>query len=191
MNKLFSLLLIIGISGAAKAQDAKAKEFYDKGIKSFVARKSDDATENLLRAIEKDSTYADAYFKLGQMSEGALNEASAMKYYDKAIRFKPNDPNYRQAYAYTGTRALRSGNYEKAKPLLEFALKSSPPNSMILKQLTKQLESCNFAIEAQKKKLSFDANDMGEVINFKKNQYFPVLTADNETLIFTALAEEG
>lgn len=191
MNKLFSLLLLICISGAAMAQDTKAKEFYDKGVKSFVARKSDDATENLLKAIEKDSTYADAYFKLGQMNETARNEANAIKYYTKAIRFKPDEPTYRQAYTYIGTRALRNGDYEKAKSLLDFALKNSPPNSMIVKQLTKQLESCSFAIEAQKKKLNFDASDMGEVINFKTNQYFPVLTADNETLIFTARSEEG
>jgi outer membrane protein OmpA-like peptidoglycan-associated protein/tetratricopeptide (TPR) repeat protein len=191
MNKLFSLLLIMCVSRALTAQDPKAKEFYDKGVKSFVARKSDDATESLLKAIERDSTYADAYFKLGQMNETARNEANAMKYYAKAIQFKPNEPGYRQAYTYIGTRALRNGEYEKAKPLLEFALQNSPTNSMIVKQLTKQLENCNFAIEAQKKKLSFDASDMGEIINFKNNQYFPVLTADNETLIFTARSEEG
>jgi tetratricopeptide (TPR) repeat protein len=186
MNKLFSLLLLICISGAAMAQDTKAKEFYDKGVKNFVARKPDEATESLLKAIERDSTYADAYFKLGQMNETARSEGNAMKYYAKAIQFKPNEPAYRQAYTYIGTRALRAGEYERAKPLFEFALKNTPPSSMIVKQLTRQLESCNFAIEAQKKKLSFDASDMGEVINFKNNQYFPVLTADNETLIFTA-----
>ncbi|RYU97020.1 OmpA family protein [Emticicia agri] len=191
MNKLFSLFLFICLSAIVQAQDPKAKEFYDKGVKSFVARKSDDATESLLKAIEKDSTYADAYFKLGQMNETARNEANALKYYAKAIQFKPNAPDYRQAYTYIGTRALRAGEYEKAKPLLEFSLKNSSPNSMIVKQLTRQLESCNFAIEARKKKLSFDASDMGEVINFKTNQYFPVLTADNETLIFTARSEEG
>lgn len=191
MNKLFSLLSFICLSGVAIAQDPKAKEFYEKGVKSFVARKSDDATESLLKAIEKDSTYADAYFKLGQMNETARNEANTLKYYSKAIRFKPDEPGYRQAYTYIGTRALRVGDYEKAKPLLEFALKNSPPGSMIVKQLTRQLESCIFALDAQKKRLNFSANDMGEVINAKTNQYFPVLTADRETLIFTARSEEG
>ncbi len=191
MNKLFSLLSFICLSGVAIAQDPKAKEFYEKGVKSFVARKSDDATESLLKAIEKDSTYADAYFKLGQMNETARNEANTLKYYSKAIRFKPDEPGYRQAYTYIGTRALRVGDYEKAKPLLEFALKNSQPGSMIVKQLTRQLESCIFALDAQKKRLNFSANDMGEVINAKTNQYFPVLTADRETLIFTARSEEG
>ncbi|MFD2522634.1 OmpA family protein [Emticicia soli] len=191
MKRLFSLLLFIYISGATMAQDQKAKEFYDKGVKSFVARKPSDATESLLKAIEQDSTYADAYFKLGQMSETARNEGNAMKYYAKAIQFKPEEPSYRQAYTYVGTRALRAGDYQKAKPLLEYALKQSPPGSMIVKQLNKQLETCNFAIEAQQKKLSFAAKDMGEAINFKTYQYFPVLTADNETLFFTARSNEG
>jgi outer membrane protein OmpA-like peptidoglycan-associated protein/Tol biopolymer transport system component len=191
MSKLFPLLLFVCLSGVAAAQDPKAKEFYEKGIKSFTARKSDDATQSLLKAIEKDSTYADAYFKLGQMSETARNEANTLKYYSKAIRFKPDEPAYRQAYTYIGSRALANGEYEKAKPLLEFALKNSPPGSMIVKQLTKQLESCTFALEAQARKLNFEASSMGEVINAKAYQYFPVLTADRETLIFTARSEEG
>lgn len=191
MNKLFSFLLFIFISAPVFAQNPKAKEFYDKGIKSFMERKPSDATESLLRAIEKDSTYADAYFKLGQMNETARNEGNALKYYRKALHFKPDNPTYKQAYTYIGTRALRAGNYNEAKPLLEFALKNSPPNSMIVKQLTQQLEVCKFGIEAQNRKLNFQASDMGEVINFKHNQYFPVLTADNETLIFTARSEDG
>lgn len=190
MKRLFSLLLFIYISDATVAQDQKAKEFYEKGVKSFVARKPSDATESLLKAIAQDSTYADAYFKLGQMSEAARNEGNAMKYYAKAIHFKPEEPTYRQAYTYVGTRALRAGDYQKAKPLLEYALKQSPPNSMIVKQLNKQLESCNFAIEAQQNKLSFATRDMGDIINSKATQYFPVLTADNETLIFTARSSD-
>ena len=191
MNRLLLNLLFVFLSAAGFAQNPKAKEFYDKGIKSFVERKPSDATENLLKAIDKDSTYADAYFKLGQIYETARSEENAIKYYGKAIVLKPDEPTYRQGYTYIGTRALRLGNYTKAKEYLEFSLKNSPPASMIVKQLKRQIESSDFGIDAQKKTLNFKARDMGETINFKHNQYFPVLTADNETLIFTARSEEG
>jgi outer membrane protein OmpA-like peptidoglycan-associated protein len=53
------------------------------------------------------------------------------------------------------------------------------------------LEVCEFGIEAQKKSMAYVASDMGNTINFKSKQYFPVLTADNETLIFTARSDDG
>ena len=114
-----------------------------------------------------------------------------MKYYGKAIAQKPNEPTFTQAYTYIGTRLVRAGNYEKANEYLSFSLKNSPPNSQIIKQLTKQIEVCIFGIEAQKKSMTFNSAEMGNVINFKNKQYFPVLTADNETLIFTARSDDG
>ena len=191
MNRLFLILFFFSLSESLPAQSQDAKEWYDKSVKSFMARKTDEAATYLLKAIEKDSTYAEAYFKLGQINEVARKEAFALQYYSKAVHFKPDDPAYRQAHTYLGTRALRAGDYEKARPMLAFALKNTPPGSLIIKQLSRQLESCNFAIEAKSKKLNFTTADMGNVINFSSDQYFPVLTADNETLIFTARSEAG
>lgn len=193
MQRIFTaLFFFISINIFAQNQDSvKAKEFYEKALKNLAERKSTEATENLFKAINKDSTFSEAYFKLGQFYESTRNQENALKYYGKIIQLKPNDPTFTQAYTYIGTRLVRAGNYEKAKEYLSFSLKNSPPNSQIIKQLTKQIEQCSFGIEAQKKSMTFNSAEMGSVINFKNKQYFPVLTADNETLIFTARSDDG
>ncbi len=193
MQRIFTaLFFLLSINIFAQNQDAvKAKEFYDKALKNLSERKSAEATENLFKAINKDSTFSEAYFKLGQFYESTRNQENALKYYGKTIQLKPNEAIFTQAYTYIGTRLMRAGNYEKAKDYLSFSLKNSPSNSQIVKQLTKQIEQCSFGIEAQKKSVTFNSAEMGSIINFKNKQYFPVLTADNETLIFTARSDDG
>jgi len=195
MQRVFtvlSLFISLNIIAQHTKQDAtRAVEFYNKAIKNLAERKSAEASENLFKAINYDTTYADAYFKLGQFYESTRNQENALKYYSKAIEIKPNETIFTQGYTYIGTRLIRAGNYDKANEFLSFSLKNSPPNSQIVKQLTKQLEQCSFAIESKKKAMTFKADEMGSTINFKNKQYFPVLTADNETLIFTARSDEG
>ena len=190
MQRIF-IVLFFFLSINIFAQNPKAKDFYDKALKNLAERKSAEANENFFKAIKTDSTYSDAFFKLGQFYESTRNQENALKFYAKAIELKPNESTFTQAYTYIGTRLMRAGNYEKAKQYLSFSLKNSSPNSPIVKQLTKQIEQCSFGIEAQKKSMNFSSVEMGNTINFKNKQYFPVLTADNETLIFTARSDDG
>lgn len=185
------LLLILSTNIYAQSPNPKAKEFYDKALKNITERKSVEAIENLQKAIEKDSTFADPYFKLGQINEAARSQENAIKFYKKAIELRPNDPLLTQGYTYIGTRLVKAGEYAKAKEYLSFSVKNVPQNSPVMKQLTRQLEQCKFGEEAKNTGMTFKSAEMGATINFKNKQYFPVLTADNETLIFTARSDDG
>lgn len=192
MIKHFTILLLfLSINNFAQSPNPKAKEFYEKALKNIAERKSVDAIENLQKAIDKDSTFADPYFKLGQINEAARNQENAIKFYKKAIELRPNDPLLTQGYTYIGTRLVKAGEYAKAKEYLSFSVKNVPQNSPVMKQLTRQLEQCKFGEEGKNTALPFKAAEMGATINFKNKQYFPVLTADNETLIFTARSDDG
>lgn len=191
MKLFYSFILFFLLHFTAFSQNAKAKEYFDKALKYLVERKNNDAIENFTKAIEKDSSFAEAYFKLGQLNEVARNQDKTTFLYQKALFLKPNEPTFVQAYSYLGSRALRIGEYAKAKEYLEFSLKIISPNSPIIKQLNRQIESCNLGIEAKKKPLNFQPNELDKILNFNQNQYFPVLTADNETIIFTARQKDG
>lgn len=192
MIRFFTILLLsLSINIFAQVPNPKAKDFYEKALKNISERKQVDAIENLQKAIEKDATFADPYFKLGQINEAARNQENATKFYKKAIELRPNDPILTQAYTYIGTRLLKVGDYTQAKEYLSFSIKNVPQNSPLMKQLTRQLEQCKFGEEAKKFPLTIIASEMSTNINFKENQYFPVLTADNETIIFTAFSKGG
>jgi outer membrane protein OmpA-like peptidoglycan-associated protein len=188
---LSSLTTFLLITSLSFSQNPKAKEFYEKGLKEYTERKYTTANDFFLKAIEKDSNYAEPYFKLGQISENQLKESNALKYYQEAINKKPFDMIFTQGYTYLGSRLLKKGEYQKAKEYLSFSLKNTSPTSILYKQLSRQLESCNLSIEAKANEMSFRINPLSDEVNFKNRQYFPVLTADNEYVFFTARPEDG
>ena len=55
----------------------------------------------------------------------------------------------------------------------------------------KQLKTCEFGIQAVANPLNIKPKLLSSTINFKAKQYFPVLTADNNTLLFTARDDAG
>ncbi len=190
MRKSFYIILLFTVFKAS-SQNSKAKELYEKGQKEYTGRKYDIAAELFLSAIEKDSNYAEPYFKLGQIAESKRKEVDAIKYYQETLKKKPLETTFTQAYTYLGTRLLKKGEYPKAKEYLDFSLKNTSINSILYKQLSRQLESCEFSIQAKNKALSYKIAALSSNVNFKNRQYFPVLTADNEYIFYTARPDNG
>lgn len=190
-QKCFLVIFLLSIFSNSYSQNSKAKDYYEKGLKEYTERNFTSANEYFLKAIEKDSNFAEPYFKLGQICEGQRNQENALKYYQEAINKRPSEVAFIQAYTYLGSRMLKRGEYKKAKELLSFSLKNSPVNSLIFKQITRQLQTCDFGIQALQNQMSYQIRELGPVVNFKNRQYFPVLTADNEQLFFTARPEDG
>jgi outer membrane protein OmpA-like peptidoglycan-associated protein/Tol biopolymer transport system component len=76
--------------------------------------------------------------------------------------------------------------FEDAKKYLTVSLKNTNKNSIIYQQIQKQIKTAEFGIQAIAKPLNINPEPLTDVLNFKNKQYFPVLTADNSTIIFTA-----
>lgn len=73
-------------------------------------------------------------------------------------------------------------NYQKALSLF-------PPKSSLARLAEKSVNSSKFARNAVKSPLKIQKHTLGDTVNFLHSQYFPVLTADDETLIFSGLTE--
>jgi len=90
MQKIFTvifLFLSINIFAQNSKLDAeKAKEFYNKALKNITERKTSEAIENLLKAIDKYTTFSDPYFKLGQIIEAARRPRNCYKIFPKCNR---------------------------------------------------------------------------------------------------------
>lgn len=172
-------------------QDTKAKELYAQSIKLFGERKADEAIPYMEQAIKQDPNFTDAYLKLGQLYEFTRRYDPALAVYRNAIKLQPDSPASGSAYQSLSNTLLRLGRYSEALPYLEKYQTLFAPQSAQAKRITRQIETARFAQEAIQHPQAVDPKPLSSTLQTTPSQYFPVLTADEQTLVFTALKPEG
>ncbi|AUD05837.1 OmpA family protein [Spirosoma pollinicola] len=173
------------------SQAPKAKELYAQSIKLFGERKANEAIPFMEQALKQDPTFTDAYLKLGQLYEFTRQFDPALNAYRNAIKLQPDSPASGAAYQSLSTTLLRLGRYSEAIPYLEKYQTLFAPESAQGKRIARQIETARFAMDAIQHPQTVDPKPLSSVLQTTPSQYFPVLTADEQTLVFTALKPEG
>ncbi|GAB3697057.1 hypothetical protein GCM10027592_20830 [Spirosoma flavus] len=179
------------ITPSSYAQSSKAKELYAQSIKLFGERKAGEAIPFMEQAVKQDPGFLDAHLKLGQLYEFTKRFDPAIAAYRDAIQLQPDSPAAAAAYQSLSTILLRLGRYGDALPYLEKYQTLFPPQSAQVKRINRQLATARFGQEAMKNPQAVDPKPISSVLQTTPSQYFPVLTADEQTLVFTALKPEG
>lgn len=194
MKRWISPFIILGslvVSQYSLAQDKKAQELYNQAIKLFGERKANEAIPFMEQAIKQDPGYTDAYLKLGQLYEFTKRYEGAVTAYRNAVRLQPDSPASGAAYQALSTTLMRLGRYAEALPYLEKFQSRFAPQSAQAQRIGRQIESARFGVEAMQHPQPVDPKPLSTVLQTTPSQYFPVLTADEQTLVFTALKAEG
>lgn len=191
MRKLILLFYLTFLAFNGIAQSKKQLKFFAKAEAAFKEKSFTDAKELYLKVLEIEPQAGEALFKVGKIESLSRNEEAAIDYYTKAIAAIPQNPDFTEAYVYVGSRELRSGNFARAKEYLDFALKNTPSSAMLYHEIKNKIVISEDGIEAKKNALEINPVKLPELINTHSKQYFPVFTADNETLFFTAVEDNG
>lgn len=175
----------------ASAQDVtlsrKAREVYDKAQKAWQDRKLPEATELFEKVLEIEPNSYDTHLRLAQVYELQRKPDLVRKHYYKAVNLKPDAPQSAAAFQWIGRDHFNVQRYDSAQFYFEKAFALFPARSSLGRLAEKSVASARFAQQAVKNPLSIEKKSMGDTVNFLGTQYFPVMTADDETLIFTGL----
>lgn len=165
------------------SNNKKAIDAYEKGLKALQDRNIEMAFSEFEEAIERDKLFAEPYFYLGRLYEQNRQFGNAILNYEKAVNAQEKTSVTEIASQQVGQLYLKKGEYQKALVFLEKGL----PAVVATKQsrYKARIESCKFAIETASKPLIINPLELPKTVNKFQSQYFPVLTADRETLIFT------
>ncbi|MDA8670313.1 hypothetical protein N9L60_05095, partial [Flavobacteriales bacterium] len=141
------------------------------------------AEEYLLKSLDKDSTFSEAYILLSQVKVKMGDINSAIFYKEKMMAVNPIVPLVE--YFYLAGMHMAIGSYEKClKNAVRY--KNSPlADQRYMGSIDKMIENCQFAIEAIKNPVDFDPINLGSSINSELPEYFPSITADDSTFLFT------
>lgn len=192
MKQLTYLLLPIIMFACSASIDAqstytstnkKAVKYMTEAKAAYNGRQDDVALELIVKALEKDPKFVEAFLLRAAIYEERRMVSKALDAYMSAIEINPKFESlmYISAAALTFTQ----GEYEETLKLLKF-YKQFPATPPQLEPLHDQLKAnCEFAVNAIKNPVPFKPVNMGPNINSELDEYFPCVTADNGVFLYT------
>ena len=189
MRRIILLILVLFTSDIVLAQQTYATN--DKeAIKYFALANQDldnnlyeDAILKLQKAVGDDDKFTDAYALLADIYRQRRNVKAAIENYKKVIAINPEFN--RAIYVKLGEAELGNAQYAEAKQHLEKYLTYPNIPRQNIYAAQKLIGDCVFAIDAMQHPVDFNPINLGPEINTADDEYSPVATADEKTLIFT------
>jgi len=190
MRFIYLSVLLFFISGYIYAQQRQYSTTDRAAIKYFATANTnlddhmyDEAVDNLQKAIAEDDKFIEAHAVLGDVYKSMRNYKGAVEQFQKVINLNPDFS--RAVYLRIGELEINMGQYSIAQGHLEKYL--TFPNLVAKDSYNAQklVEDCKFSIQAIAHPVPFKPVNLGPEINTAADEYLPVATADEATLIFT------
>ncbi len=189
---LFIICFIFGIAGKAQSNlppgtytstNKKAIKQLEEGKKFFEVKKDAEAEKSFLKAIEIDPLFVEPHIALGYLYADARKLEQAIEHFKKATEINPKFfPNN---FYDLGGLYLNSGKYAEAKQSYESFMAYPRINPNLKEKAEGFIKTSIFGIEAMKNPKPFNPVNMGEGVNSEHYEYFPAITADGKTFLFT------
>lgn len=193
MNKYLILFFCVLTALGARAQSSpvkKAQNSFDDAQQYLRQNIYDEGIKYLEEAIKADPKFQMAYIQLGDVYRRMKNQQKAKENYARAVSVAPTvEP---RIYYVLGESELLTGAYADAKKHFEsYKQQYSGQDQELVKKASKYIADCDFAIATIKNPEKYEPINMGFYINSPNRDYFPALTADGQTIIFTRVVENN
>lgn len=193
MNKLLILLSFLFLSVPLLAQNSengKAQRYFHDAQAYLDKQAYPDAISALKQAVIADTKFQYAYIQLGDVYRRMKSYDKSKLAYERAVQINAS-VDMRVFYSLAESQ-LNTGEYEPAIQNFKlFLSKYTGSDQKLLTKAKKYLADSEFAAIAIKKPQPFEPLNMGAAINTKYHEYFPALTADGATMIFSRVIESN
>ncbi|MEN8250826.1 MAG: tetratricopeptide repeat protein, partial [Bacteroidota bacterium] len=184
---LFFFLSLLADTASAQvimSSKKKAAKLFESGKKLQKARDFFGAIEKYNEAIGRDSSFAEAYLQAGAAYITLLQTEKAVVYYKELADRYPDSPRYVGAHLRLAEYYFSGGSYSESLIHSERYLSFIDEKNINYQKTFTIHENSRFALDRIDDPLNFNPQPLEAPINKFKQQYFPVLTADQKTLFF-------
>jgi outer membrane protein OmpA-like peptidoglycan-associated protein/tetratricopeptide (TPR) repeat protein len=182
---LFSAFLSVFAYGQShySTTNTEAIKYYAQANSSLDNNEFDVAIGQLLKAIEIDSTFLEAHMRLADLYRLQHVYKASVDHYKSIITINPEFS--RAVYLHLGQMEINLAQYSSSQQHLQKYLTYPGITNEDEYSAKKLIKDDEFSIEAIKHPVPFKPVNMGPAINTADDEYLPVATADESTLIFT------
>jgi outer membrane protein OmpA-like peptidoglycan-associated protein len=189
-----SILLFVSCSLAQgySTKSKKAIRLYEEGLE--MPRQLDQRTGHpnyrgaiakMEAAIEKDPSFWEAHLMAGEFYEMFREYTSAIQHFQDAIRINPNHSASGSTYYFLSNLLAKEGRYDEAIKTIDQFMLFRSANPQLKQDANKLKGDCLFAMEAKRHPVNYNPINVGPGINTENPEYFPTITVDGKTLLFT------
>lgn len=189
MRHLLTLIMLffcsIVMAQRGGTEDRKAQNYYVNAQEAMRDGRYEVAQVFYEKAIERDPNFLHPKFDLAQLyiMSGDMEKSKGMM--ESIVQA---DPMYTPSLILNlALLEMNEANYDKAKAYYEQYMSLAPPESPSYYEAQLGVANCEFAKKAIANPVDFEPENLGKNINSPTNEYFPALTADEQTILFTRL----
>jgi outer membrane protein OmpA-like peptidoglycan-associated protein len=175
--------------GTYTSINKKAIKYYEEGQKNYAVRKDEEAEKLLNKCLQEDPNFVEAHSAYAFLLMEKRRTKEAILHYQKAIEINPKF--FPRNYFDLGLAQLLTADYSGAQKNLEAFIKFERVNPNTKEQAEQYLKNAKFGVEAIKNPQPFKLVNLGSGINTSSYEYFPAITADGKTFMFTRNIRES
>jgi outer membrane protein OmpA-like peptidoglycan-associated protein/Tol biopolymer transport system component len=161
----------------------RAISIYKEAIAKANVRDYDRAINLLNEAIREDPNFIEATIMLGEVYGDNMQDSLAILTLRKSIAIDPKF--FPGTYSNLANLEFNDGLYDDALSHIQTYFTFPNLNPRFKAEAEILLKNCEFAAKAVKNPVPFNPQNLGPTINSKYDEYWPSLSADGQTMVFT------
>ncbi len=191
MRYLFSLVLCLSILSSIaqpgnksySISDKKSIKLYEEAADFYQVYALEAAEDNLNKSIDRSPNFIEAYILLSQVYSETNQMDKAIQALEKSVEINPNFfPN---SYYFLGEMYMMEANYNRAAERFQSFIESGKGSKKNNDRAELGIRSCRFSKVAVANPVNFEPINCGPNVNTDRPEYYPCLTGDEQTLLFT------
>lgn len=189
MKKSFFLILLL-VSLVSTGQELsttnrRAQRDFEEAKEYYINNDPLNALSKLKEALREDTTFTEAYLLEADIYGESNSYEMQIQSLEKAIQIDKNI--IPKSYYILGNAYYHTGLYSKALETLQKYLELKTDTLLDAKALAR-VKQYEFAETLVSNPVAFKAKNLGDAINSQYDDYWPSLTIDGKTMVFTRLS---
>lgn len=180
---LFSCQVNIAQNNSLSTSDKKAAKLFDVAKVQYQNYELSAAISSLTSALERDPNFVEAYTLMGYIYVDMKQKEEALSAFESALQINPRFSS--NTVFFVGQLLFEKGEYQKSEKAFQEFLKFPVADPKLRADAELKLDDLSFALEAFKNPVPFNPINLGPGVNSSLPEYFPSITVDGSTLLYT------
>ncbi len=171
--------------GVLSTKNKKAIEMYTEADNYRVRFQYKEAIDLLTQAISKDKNFFEAYLRMSLCYKSMNDFDKAFEYLKSGLAVTPELRWQKVFWIELCDVGMKRGDYRTVAGYAEQYLQNEQLNKQRIDQVKLWKACADFSMQNIHNEIAFNTRKLSDTVNAFTQQYFPVLTADEQQLIFT------